>query len=87
MASKISNKFPIIHSGCELYKFQIFIDTGETVQKGHGDHLKLSENLEFPAWVLSYDFLPYTCLSVIHRIMLGRQGGKCMFQLMRLTKC
>ena len=36
-----------------------FIDTGETVQKDHGDHLKLSENLEFPAWVLTYEFLPY----------------------------
>ena len=56
------------------------------MKKGHGDQLKLSENLEFPVWVLSYDFLSYTCFSVTHGIMLGRQSGKCMFQLMRLTK-
>ena len=78
--------FPLFIVG-ELYKFQIFIDICETVQKGHGDHLKLSENLEFHAWVLSYDFLPYTCFSVTHGIMLGRQGGKCTFQRMRLIKC
>ena len=73
----------------ELYILQsrFFIDTGEIVQKDHGDHLKLSESLEFLAWVLTYEFLPYTCFSVTHGIMLGRQGGKCMFQLMRLTKC
>ena len=35
----------------------------------------------------SYDFFaPYT-FSVTHEIMLARQGGKCVFQLMRLTKC
>ena len=39
---------------------RFFIDTDETVQKDHGDHLKLPDNLEFPAWVLSYDFFaPY----------------------------
>ena len=36
---------------------------------------------------LSYDFLPYTDFSVTHGIMLGRQGGKCVFRLLRLTKC
>ena len=66
MASKISNKFPIIHNWLSYTNSRFFIDTGETVQKGHGDQLKLSENLEFPAWVLSYDFLSYTCFSVTH---------------------
>ena len=71
----------------ELYKFQIFHWYKWNSPKGHGDDLKPSENLEFPAWVLSYDFLPCTCFSVTHGIMPGRQCGKCMFQLMRLTKC
>ena len=31
--------------------------------------------------------MPYTYFPLTHGIMLGRQGGKCVFRLMRLTKC
>ena len=47
---------------------------------------KTQNSLSGELWVLSYDFLPYAYFSVTHTIMLGRQGGKCVFQLMRLTK-
>ena len=49
--------------------------------------LKTQNSLSGEFWVLSYDFLPYANFSVTHGIMLGRHGGKCLFQLMRLTKC
>ena len=62
--------------------YRSFIGTGETVQKDHGDHLKLSENLDcsLPGFSIM-NFCPTHVLnSVTHGIMLGRQGGKCMFR-------
>ena len=49
--------------------------------------LKTRNSLSGEFWFLSYDFLPCTYFSLKHGIMLGRQGGKCVFRLMRLTKC
>ena len=49
--------------------------------------LKARNSLSGEFWVPSYDFLPYAYFSVTYGIMLGRQGGKCVFQVMRLTEC
>ena len=49
--------------------------------------LKTRNSLSGEFWVLSYDFFALHIFSVTHGIMLGRQGGKSVFRLMRLTKC
>ena len=72
----------------ELYKFQIFHWYRWHSPKRPWWSLETLWKLGIPCLGSdTYEFLPYTCFSVTHGIMLGRQGGKCMFQLMRLTKC
>ena len=74
----------------ELWKFKMsgfFIDTGETVQKRPQWSLLTLWKLGIPCQVLIYDFFRHTYLSVTHGIMLERQGRKCVFGLMRPTKC
>ena len=68
-----------------------FIGIGETVQKRQSDNLELSENSELPVRSILGSELSFFCpvhtFSIKHGIMLGRQDVKCVFQLMRLTKC
>ena len=78
--------FPLFIFG-ELYKLQIFHWCRWNSPKRPWWSLETLWKLRIPCLGSQLWFLPHTCFSVTHGIMLGRQYGKCMSQLLRLTKC